>query len=352
MYKILVINPGSTSTKIAVYEDTSVIFQETINHLAEELAQFATIADQYDFRKNIILDTLKEQKVNPNELAAIVGRGGLIRPISSGVYSVNERMLHDLHNCLYPETHPCNLGGLIAHALSEEIEGCIALIADPVVVDEMEDVARISGLPQMPRRSLFHALNHKATVRRYADEQDKAYEDLNLIVAHMGGGVSVAAHKKGRVVDVNQAIAGYGPFSPERAGTLPAGDLVRLCFSGDYTEAEIKKMLVGKGGVFAHTGSTHASKVAAEGSNADRLVIQAMAYNIGKEIGAMCAALNGEVDAILLTGGIAHSEFVVGHIRQMVEKLAPIIVYPGENEMDALAQNGLRVLQGETPREY
>ena len=352
MNKILVINPGSTSTKFAVFADLEIVFQETINHTAEELAQFGGIAEQFDFRKELILQRIKEENIEVNDFAAVIGRGGLVRPIPSGVYAVNEAMLHDLKNCIYPETHPCSLGGLIAHEIARTISNCIALIADPVVVDEMQDVAKISGLPQMPRRSLFHALNHKATARRYAKDTNKCYEELNLVVAHMGGGISIAAHRKGLVVDVNHTLDGYGPFSPERAGTLPNGELVKMCFSGKYSESEIKKMLVGKGGLFAHTGSTYASKIAAEGNEKDRNVVKAMAYNIAKEIGSMCAVLHGKVDAILLTGGIAHGEFVVSHIKEMVEAFAPVVVYAGENELQALAENAQRILQGEKPKVY
>ena len=352
MNKILVINPGSTSTKFAVFADLEIVYQETINHTAEELAQFGGIAQQFDFRKEIILKRIEEQNIATNDFAAVIGRGGLVRPIPSGVYAVNDAMLHDLKHCIYPETHPCSLGGLIAHEIARHLPNCKALIADPVVVDELQDVARISGLPQLPRKSLFHALNHKATARRYAKDVGKAYEELNLVVAHMGGGISVAAHRQGLVIDVNHTLDGYGPFSPERAGTLPNGELVKMCFSGAYTEQEMKKMLVGKGGLFAHTGSTYASKIAAEGSENDRTVVKAMAYTIGKEIGSMCAVLHGKVNAILLTGGIAHGEFVVNHIKEMVETFAPVVVYAGENELQALAENALRVLQGEKPKEY
>ncbi len=352
MSKILAINPGSTSTKIAVFNDSELQFQETIEHTAAELAPFETIAQQYDFRKTLIVERLREHQLEGNHFDAIIGRGGLIKPIPSGVYGINEAMLQDLNHCIYPESHPCSLGGLIAHAMVQDAPNCIALIADPVVVDELQDVARISGLPQMPRRSLFHALNHKATARRYAAQVGKAYEELNVVVAHLGGGISVGAHRQGKVVDVNQALDGYGAFSPERAGTLPSGDIVSLCFSGQYTQQEIKKMLVGKGGVLAHTGSTYVSKIAAEGTEQDRNVIRAMAYSVAKEIGAMCAVLHGKVDAILLTGGIAHGQFVVDYITEMVQSFAPVVVYPGENEMAALASNALRVLQGEKPLEY
>lgn len=352
---ILAINPGSTSTKFAVFDDEKQVYIETIRHQAEELAPFASITDQYDFRKTLVEERLQAQGFLLSDFKAIIGRGGMIHPLPSGVYDVNEAMLHDLLHCTYSEAHACNLGGLIAHSIASEIPHCIALIADPVVVDELQAVARISGLPQFPRRCTFHALNQKAIARRYAAETGKKYETLNLIVAHMGGGISVGAHKQGQVIDVNQALDGYGPFSPERAGTMPNGDLVKLCFSGKYTQAEIKKMLVGQGGVFAHLKTTDIQKVNTMAENGDahaQLILDALAYNVGKEIGSMAAVLGGKIDAILLTGGIAHNKYIVEYIGKMVSSFAPIHVYAGEDEMTALALGALRVLRGEKTMVY
>lgn len=354
MYKILSINPGSTSTKIAYFEDENQVYQHTIRHTGEELKQYKNIFSQYDFRKNLILSCLKEQKISLSDLSAVVGRGGLLRPIESGVYEVNDRMIEDLKSSVGGE-HASNLGGVIAREIAGSISGCRAFIADPIVVDELQDVARISGLPQIPRHPIFHALNHKAIARRYATENNASYEELNLVIAHLGGGISVAAHNRGKVVDTGQALDGYGPFSPERAGTLDAGLLVRMCFSGDYTQADILKMLCGKGGLMAHLGINEAH-VAAERANAGderaKLILEAMAYTVAKEIGAMHAVLGGKTDAIILTGGIAHNTFVVGYIEKLVSPLARFVIYPGEDELGALAMGGLRVLRGEKAKEY
>lgn len=354
MNKILVINPGSTSTKIAVYEDHKQVLLEVIRHTAEEIGRYDKIADQYEFRKQLIIDKLNEHGISEKDFAAIIGRGGMVRPLESGVYNVNEKMLYDLRNCIHSAEHASNLGGVIAYEMTQTI-GCPAFIADPVAVDELSDVARISGLPELPRRSIFHALNHKAIARRYATEQNKKYEDLNLIVVHMGGGVSVGAHKHGKVVDVNQALDGWGPFSPERAGTLPAGDLVKLCFSGKYTQAEIKKMLAGKGGFYAHLGTTDAREVDKMVENGDKkaaLILEAFCYSITKEIGAMLLAMQEKTDAVLLTGGIAYDHIVVDYIKKHVEPFAPVHVYPGEDEMGALADCALRALNGEETKVY
>lgn len=354
MYKILSINPGSTSTKLAYYEDENMLYLQTVRHSAEELKPYARVTEQYDFRKKVILDCLREQGIDLMELSAVVGRGGLVRPIESGVYEVNDRLVADLRAGVGGE-HASNLGGLIAREIADAIPGCRAFIADPIVVDELQDVARISGLPQIPRRPTFHALNHKAIARRYAAEHNTEYEKLNLVIAHLGGGVSVATHRKGRVVDTNQALDGFGPFSPERAGTVDAGVLVRMAFSGEYTQEQMLKMLAGKGGLMAHLGTNEAYVAyqrAEAGDEHARLVLEAMAYAVAKEIGAMHVVLEGCTDAILLTGGIAHNDFIVGYIRHMVDRLAPVVVYPGEDEMGALALNALRILRGEPAKVY
>jgi butyrate kinase len=354
MFKILSVNPGSTSTKFAVYEDEKLVSLHTIRHSAKELEPFNTLFEQCDFRKKIILNQLQEDHINLMEISAVVGRGGIIRPIESGVYTVNDKLIYDLKYATQGE-HASNIGGIIAREIADEIPNCRAFIADPVAVDELQDVARISGLPEIPRRSQFHALNHKAVGRKYAKLHDTKYERLNLVIAHLGGGISVAAHQQGRVIDVNQGLDGYGPFSPERSGTLDAGLLVKLCLSGKYTESEIRKRLVGNGGLMAHLGTNEVQLVLQKIDDGDvyaRLVLEAMAYSVAKEIGSMYAVLQGDVDAVILTGGIAYSQFVVNYIQKMISSFAKVVVFPGEDEMEALASSGLRVLRGEPCKEY
>ncbi len=347
-YKLLVINPGSTSTKIAVFEDEKIIFEETLRHSVEELKDFKKIADQYEFRLNIIEDALVKNGVKIEDLDAIVGRGGLLKPIEGGTYTVNETMLKDLKEGIQGE-HASNLGGILANDLAKKANG-EAFIVDPVVVDEMEDIARISGLKEIERKSIFHALNQKAVARRHANAINKKYEDLNLIVVHLGGGVSVGGHKKGKVVDVANALDGEGPFSPERSGSLPVGDLAKLCFSGKYTEEEIGKMILGKGGIVSYLGTNSAIEVsdrAKAGDSEAELVYKAMAYQVSKEVGAISAVLKGDVDGILLTGGIAYDEDFTAWIKESVAYIAEVTIYPGEDELSALAEGGLRVLRGE-----
>lgn len=348
-YKILAINPGSTSTKIAVFEDENQVFIKNIKHSAEEISKFSNVASQFQYRKEIILSELKQAGYDVKGFNAIVGRGGLVKPIESGIYEVNATMIDDLQHPVLGE-HASNLGGLIAADIVKEINnGAKAYITDPVVVDEMEKIARYSGHPAFQRVSIFHALNQKAIARTYAKEIGKKYEDLNIIIAHLGGGVSVGAHQKGRVIDVNNALDGEGAFSPERAGTLPTGMLVDLCFSGQKTKAEIKKMLMGAGGMVAYLGTNDAYEVELKAKEDPEwaMVQDAMCYQIGKEIGAMAAVLRGNVDAILITGGIARGKVVTDYITDMVKFIAPVKVYPGEDEMRALAMNGLMVLKGE-----
>lgn len=347
-FQILTINPGSTSTKIAVFKDEEEVFSKTLRHSAEELSPFPTVASQFQFRKNIILTELQQAGYDICSLDAIVGRGGLVKPIESGIYEVNDKLSHDLEYPVMGE-HASNLGGLIAKDIAREIgNGTKAYIADPVVVDELEPIARISGHPAIQRVSIFHALNQKVIARTYAKETGKKYEDLNLIVAHLGGGISVGAHHHGKVVDVNNALDGDGPFSPERSGGLPTGALVELCFSGK-SKGEIKKMLKGEGGVVAYLG-TNDMRTVEEKAQTDPeygMIQDAMCYQVAKEIGAMAAVLKGKVDAILLTGGIAYGKPLTNYIKEMVEFIAPVNVYPGEDEMRALAMNGLMVLKGE-----
>ncbi len=355
IHKILAINPGSTSTKIAVYENAKNVFLKNIKHSKEELANFASITEQYQFRKDAILKALIEDQQDIESITCIVARGGLINPIPSGVYEVNENMKRDLKDSPIGE-HASNLGGLIADDIANGLSNVKAYIADPVVVDEMEDIARITGHPKFSRLSILHALNQKAIARKYASECNMNYEDLNLIIAHLGGGISVGAHLKGKVIDVNNALDGEGPFSPERTGTLPCGQLAKLCFSGDYSYKEVKQMIKGKGGLAAYLDTNDAYEVevrAKEGDEYAQFISNAMAYQIAKEIGALSAVLKGDVNAIILTGGIAYNKQFCSFIEDMTKFIAPNKVYPGEDEMLALAMNGLLVLQGELePKVY
>ncbi|MDX9846950.1 MAG: butyrate kinase [Tenuifilaceae bacterium] len=354
-FKILAINPGSTSTKVAVYRNAKSVFLKTIRHNSEELMRYPRITDQFEFRKEIILKELQEAEIDINKISAVVGRGGLIKPIESGVYFVNDRMKQDLRDCIRGE-HASNLGALIADDIARSLPNAKAYIADPVVVDELQDVARISGHPKFERVSIFHALNQKAIARQYAKSLDRKYEELNLIVAHLGGGISVGAHLKGRVVDVNNALDGEGPFSPERAGTVPAGQLAKLCFSGEVTCDEVKKMLTGQGGLVAHLGTNDAYEIEMKAKAGDKkaiLIQDAMSYNIAKQIGQMATVLKGEVDGIILTGGIAHNPYLVEYVKEMVGFIGHVVVYPGEDEMQALAMNALMALRGDVlPRDY
>ena len=352
--KLLVINPGSTSTKIGVFEEEELVFEETLRHSVEELAPYNRVFDQYKFRKDIILKSLEKNNIDVSSLTGIIGRGGLLKPIEGGTYEVNHTMLEDLKIGVQGE-HASNLGGIIAYEIAEEI-GVKSYIVDPTVVDELEDVARISGLKDIERRSIFHALNHKAVARRHAGSQGRKYEDMNLIVVHLGGGVSVGAHKKGRVVEVANALDGEGPFSPERSGSLPVGDLVKLCYSGKYTHEDMKKMIKGNGGLVSYLDTNSAMEVAERIENGDEyaeLIYYAMAYQVAKEIGACAAVLKGDVEGILLTGGIAHDKQFTNWIEEKVSFIAPVYVYPGEDELSALAEGGLRVLRGEeVAKEY
>ncbi len=354
IYRLLIINPGSTSTKIAIFDNEKPVLEETLRHSNEELAPFGTIIEQYEFRKNVILDTLNANGINITKLSAVVGRGGLLKPLQSGTYRVNSKMLDDLRHRPMGH-HASNLGAIIAHEIASQL-GIPAFIVDPVVVDEMDEIARISGMPEIERISLLHALNQKAVGRRAAADLNRKYEDLNLIIAHLGGGISVGAHRKGRVVDVNNALDGEGPFSPERAGGLPIDGLIKLCYSGKYTLDEIKKKITGKGGLVAYLGTNDGREVVRmieEGNKKAELVYKAMAYQVAKEIGACAAVLEGKVDAVCLTGGLAYDKHLTGWIKERVEFIGDVRIYPGEDEMIALAEGGLRVLrEEEDAREY
>lgn len=354
VFRILAINPGSTSTKIAIFDNEKPLFEEVLRHSAEEIGQYKTIFDQYAFRKEVILETLNQKDINITKLAAVVGRGGLLHPIPGGTYQVNDAMLKDLKTGVQGE-HASNLGGVLACEIAAQLN-IPAFIVDPVVVDEMEPVARFSGIPEFPRKSIFHALNQKAVGRRAARDLGKGYEEARLIVAHLGGGVSVGAHAGSRIIDVNNALDGDGPFSPERSGGVPAGDLLRAAFSGDYTQAELYKKIIGRGGLVAYLGTNDGREVGArikEGDTKAELVYRAMAYQVSKEIGSAAAVLKGQVDAVVLTGGLAYDETLIGWIREHVSFIAPVKIYPGEDEMIALAEGALRILRGEeSSKEY
>ncbi|WMJ77730.1 MULTISPECIES: butyrate kinase [unclassified Sedimentibacter] len=347
-YKILAINPGSTSTKIALYENKNVIYKETVSHMSSDLEKFNKISDQFEFRKNIILTILKEQHIDLSELDAIVGRGGNMKPVEGGTYQVNEEMVRDLKIGIMGQ-HASNLGGIIADSIAKDLK-ISAYVVDPVVVDEFEDYARISGIPEIKRKSKSHPLNQKAVARLAASELGGEYSSFNFIVAHMGGGISIGAHKKGKIVDVNNCLDGEGTFSPERSGGLPVGSLVELCFSGNYTIEEIKKKITGKGGLVAYLGTNDAREVKkkiAEGDNYSKLIYETMAYQIAKDIGAAATVLKGKIDSIVLTGGLAYDEELVRWIKERVSFIAPIKVYPGENEMQSMVQGVIRVLNGD-----
>jgi butyrate kinase len=345
---ILAINPGSTSTKFSLFEEENLVFEQNLRHTTGDLKPYKKISDQFHFRKDLIMNELKQRKTDFARIKAVVGRGGLVKPIESGIYRVNQKMKEDLKTG-YLGQHASNLGGLISDEIASSLPDATAYIVDPVVVDELKDIARISGHPEIERISIFHALNQKAVSRLFAASIGREYEDLNLIVAHMGGGISVGAHEKGRVIDVNNALNGDGPFSPERSGGLPSGQLVDLCFSGRFTYSEIKSMLTGKGGMVAYLGTNNFIEVCKMADTGDRqaiLIRDAFSYQAGKAIGAMASALKGKVDAIILTGGMAYQDDNIKRIKSMVDYIAEVVVYPGEDEMKALAFNGLLALDG------
>lgn len=346
--KILVINPGSTTTKIAVYEDDNEIFSKNIAHSREEISKFSKISEQLPFRKDIVLKTLEENNFNLSDFSAIACRGGNVHPVESGVYRVNEKMVLDLLSLAYG-AHPSNLAAPIGFELGKKFNLPVFTV-DHVVVDEMQKIAKLTGLKGIVRHAKDHPLNQKAAAREVAKKLGKKYEDCNFIVAHLGGGISVASHRKGRIIDVNNALNGDGPFSPERAGSLPNVDIVEMCFSGKYTKEEILSMLAGKGGLVSHLGTNSlidAQKMIEEGNEYAKIVFDAMVYQIAKEIGAQSAVLKGEVDAVIITGGLANSKMLVDELKTYVFHIAPFFVVPGENEMLALAKGVLRVLRGE-----
>ena len=347
IYRMLIINPGSTSTKIAIYENITSVFEKKLSHSSDEVSAYPRIADQLDFRKNVIVEAIKEANIDISSLDAIVSRGGLTRFIESGVYEINNVMLDELKSGRFGE-HASNLGSMLAFDIASECN-IPCYTADPVVVDELQDIARLSGIPQIERVSIFHALNQKAVSRRAAKDLGKTYDECSFVVAHLGGGISVAAHKFGKCIDVNNALGGEGPYSPERAGGLPIYPIIDLCFSGEYTKEEIKKLLVGKGGLTAYLGTNDGLEIDAmikSGNEEAKKVFFGMAYQVAKEIGAAATVLHGKADAIILTGGLAYNKELVDYIKDMVNYICPVIIYPGEDELLALAESGLRVLSG------
>ena len=346
--KSLIINPGSTSTKIGVFEDETLLFEETLRHSTEEISRYASIVDQKDFRKKIITDLLDSKNFDRKSLDVVVGRGGMLKPIPGGTYAVTDALLADLKAGVSGQ-HASNLGGSLAREIGDEI-GAPSYIVDPVVVDELAPVARYSGVPELPRISVFHALNQKAVAKRYAKEIGKPYEELNLIVVHMGGGVSVGAHKNGQIIDVFNALDGDGAFSPERAGGVPSGALIKMCFSGKYTEKEVYSKIVGKGGFNAYLGTNDMREVnkKVEAGDAEAAAVRdAFHYQVAKDMGSMACVLAGKVDQIIVTGGIAYNAEVIEVLKERAGWIAPFTVYPGEDELLALAQGGLRVVNGE-----
>lgn len=348
-FRILVVNPGSTSTKIAVFDNDKEVFKKTLNHKPEELSPFEKLIDQFEFRKNIVEEALEENNIHVDSLDAVVGRGGLLRPVPSGIFKINDKMLADLKDpSIWGRVHASNLGAFIAQSIADKLN-IPCFIADPITVDEMEDIARISGVPGIIRQSLFHALNIKSIARKTAKELNKPLIECNLIGVHMGGGISVAAIKKGKVVDVNNALLGMGPFSPQRAGALPLGGVIDLCFSGEYTKTEIEKIFTKSSGLIAYLGTDNGFEIEKEVENGNvkyRQILEAMAYQISKEVGAYATVLKGKVDAIFLTGGLAYDKFLTGWIKERTSFIAQIYIFPGEGEMEALAGAGLRVLTG------
>lgn len=347
--RILVINPGSTSTKIAIYDNAVCSLLKTIHHSLADLAPYKTVIEQFEFRKGVILKELEYERIDIDSISIVIGRGGLTYPLKSGVYIVNELMVEHCRKGVMGE-HASNLGSLIAYDIAQMHSGTIALIADPVVTDEMDDIARVSGHPLLNRLSIFHALNQKAVARQHASKIGRKYDELDLIVVHLGGGITIGAHHLGRVIDVNNGLDGEGPFSPERSGTLPVGGVIGLCFSGKYTQSEIRCMVNGQGGLSAYLGTNDAREVELavnQGDEKSAFYLEAMAYQISKSIGEMATVLKGNIDGILITGGIAYDRRLMAQIRERVEFLAPVFIYPGQDELKSLAMNALMVATGE-----
>lgn len=349
-HKILAINLGATSTKVAYYTDKNCEKRETINHDIAEIKRYDDVMDQYEYRLSVIKAFLDSEGIDINSFDAVVSRGGHTHPIPSGVYLINEKMMNEIKSGEFGR-HPCDIGAFIAVELCKD-NGAKALVVDPPVTDEFDDVARISGMNGIERTSRFHALNHKAIAREFAEDQGKRYEDLNLIVIHMGGGISVCAHEKGRMIDANNGLEGEGPFSSNRSGAICARDIVELCFDKGLSKAQVMKRINGDGGLVSYLGTVDLIEVLKRIESGDKeaaLVFDAMAYQTSKEIGSMAVVLKGNVDGIILTGGMANSNILVDRIKDRVSFIADIYVYPGENEMKALANGALRALKQECP---
>ena len=346
MMKILAINPGMISTKIGVFHDKELIMHSTINHPFDELCRYPFIMDEFDYRRESIVKELQDQGV-PMDFDVVVGRGGLVKPITSGVYELNEKVIEDTkHPRLH---HACNLGSLLALSFAQEL-GCRAFTVDPGVVDELDDIARITGLPEMPHQTIWHALNQREIAKRYCREHNLKYEDLDLIICHLGSGISFSLHHHGRAIECSNAMSGDGPFTPSRSGTLPTAQLVQLCYSGKYTEEEMLRKINGHSGLTAHLGTNDVREVVRRIENGDehaKLVLDAMIYQISRHLGSLAPVTCGHVDAILLTGAMVNSDYVAGGITRRMEYLAPVFRYPGEDELTALAHNVYRALTGE-----
>lgn len=345
-YEILAINPGSTSTKLALYKDGKKILSETLDHSVEEIEKYERVQDQFEMRREAVLSFLKDNNFDVKQLSAVVGRGGLLPPVQSGAYEVNEVMVDRLKNNPIVE-HASNLGALIAYEIAKPLN-ILACIYDSVAVDEMNDIARISGMPDIPRVSFSHALNSRAMAIKVAKNYGKEYKDMNFVVAHLGGGISLSVHKKGKMVDI--ISDDEGPFSPERAGRVPCKKLIDLCYSGKFDKRTMHKKLRGKGGISAYLNTLDArevEKMIEDGNEEARLVYEAMAYQIAKGIGDLATVVEGDVDAIIITGGIAYSEMITSWITKRVKFIAPVEIMPGENELESLALGALRVLKGE-----
>jgi butyrate kinase len=346
-FRILVINPGSTSTKISIFENEKELFTSNISHSKLELDPFRRVWDQYEFRKKLIKDLLEDKNIKAESLSAVVGRGGLFRPVVSGTYKVNELMIEDGRKAFGGE-HPANLGAVLAFGIGWDFH-IPAFIIDPPSVDEFQEISRYTGLPEIPRKSIFHALNVKATARLAAQDLGKKIDQVNLIVAHLGGGVTVAALEKGETIDANNALQS-GPFTPERAGTLPMLEFAEWCFLKDTNLEEMKKRMIGGGGLVAYLGTNNCEEVEKRiqnGNKKAKTIYEAMIYQIACEIGARAVALKGKIDAIVLTGGLAKSEILVKRLKEWISFLGQVLVYPGEDEMQSLALGALRVLRGE-----
>ena len=347
---ILVIYPEIDITKIAVYRNISLVFLKSIRHKPDTLAGFTNVIEELDYRTGLILDELKSNQIDFADITIVMARGGLIKPLQSGVYQVNEAMKRDLRVGVMG-MHATNLGGLIADKIASMLPDAKAYLADPVVVDELEPIARVSGLPAIERNSIFHALNHKNVSREYAKSINRSYDELNLIVAYIGsGGVSVGAHQGGKVIDVNQAFDGDGPFSMTRTGGLPVGQVIDLCYSGKYTREEMRKLVTEQGGIQAYLGTKSLNQVLSmidEGDEQATFIMDAMAYQIAKEIGSMATVLEGKVDAILIMGSIMNSKFFTSQLMRRIDKIATISVYPIVNDLDSLAMNGMMIQRGE-----